>query len=483
VRVDVEEEDAGRERPSRAFLPALLSVTAALKVALAWSFPGFLSGDDLEIVETAAHSAVHLDYEPWAIRSLFHPLALVFPVMKAGALAGLSTPRWLTLLAVLPTIAFSTLGVWLAHRAARALGASEGAARVAAYLTATAWVPFAYGATPFPRPISSALLLGAFVLVTARGEDATRGPALAGVLTAAAFAVRWSEGLAILPLAVLAFARDGRARSADPAAPAAPHLAGFYLLAGFAAGVLVFVGLFDALTWGAPFASLRAFVAYLRAPHPAAGRPPWWYLGMILQWAGPVLVLLGAFSLRDRRAREPLLVAAAFVALLSPSPLKGVRYLMFAVLLLAVAAAFGWERLRGSGPIGRAVAAGCLVLAAPYCAERTLHLMRQKSQPAIEAARFLAAQRPPVRSAALEQAWAYGERLYLGNGVSIADVLPARPLDPAGVLRAAHGRDAVAVYERDASPALERGLAEMGFRRSATFRRGGDAEVVVYLGR
>jgi Fe2+ transport system protein FeoA len=51
------------------------------------------------------------------------------------------------------------------------------------------------------------------------------------------------------------------------------------------------------------------------------------------------------------------------------------------------------------------------------------------------------------------------------------------------VLRAAHGRDAVAVYERDASPALERGLAEMGFRRSAEFRRGGDAEVVVYLGR
>ena len=47
---------------SRALLAALLATTAALKVALAWAYPGFLSGDDLEIVLTAARSAVHLDY-------------------------------------------------------------------------------------------------------------------------------------------------------------------------------------------------------------------------------------------------------------------------------------------------------------------------------------------------------------------------------------------------------------------------------------
>jgi len=255
---------------SRVFLAVLLGTTAALKLALAWSFPGFLSGDDLEIVATAAKHAVGLDYAPWPIRSLFHPLLLAYPAVQAGALAGLSSPRWMTLLAAVPTAAFSTLGVWLAYRIARELDASEAGARAAAFLAAAAWVPFAYGGTPYPRPISSALLLGAFLLIV-RGGAGPRGAAAAGLLAAAAFAVRWSEGFAVLPLAALALSRDRRGRAA------------LAVLGGFGAGALLFVGAFDALTWGAPFASLRAFLAFMRAPHDAfTPRPPWWYLGMIL---------------------------------------------------------------------------------------------------------------------------------------------------------------------------------------------------------
>ena len=205
-------------RSSRAFLAALLAVTAAVKLCLAWAFPGFLSGDDLEIVATAAKYAVGLDYEPWRIRCLLHPLLLAFPVVKAGALAGLASPRWLTLLAAVPTAAFSTLGVWLAYRAARALDAPETTARVAALLAATAWVPFAYGGTQYPRPISSALLVGAFVLLVRRGSS-SRDAALAGVLAAAAFAVRWSEGMALIPLTALAWARSREATSGGHRGP------------------------------------------------------------------------------------------------------------------------------------------------------------------------------------------------------------------------------------------------------------------------
>ena len=88
--------------------------------------------------------------------------------MKTGVAAGLASPRWLTLLAALPTAAFSTLSVWLAHRVARALGAAEPTALTAAFLCATAAVPFAHGATPYPRPISAALLLAAFLLLVRR---------------------------------------------------------------------------------------------------------------------------------------------------------------------------------------------------------------------------------------------------------------------------------------------------------------------------
>jgi len=393
---------------------------------------------------------------------------LAFPVMKAGAAAGLASPRWLTLLAAIPTIAFSTLGIWLAYRAALAVGGAEPTARAAAFLAATAWVPFAYGATQYPRPISSALLLGAFVLLVRPGES-SRDAALAGVLAAAAFAVRWSEGVAVIPLAGLALLRGRGLRRA------------LALAGGFAAGVVLFVGAFDAATWGAPFASLRAFLAFMRAPHDAfTPRPPLWYAGMVLQWAGPVLLALGVFAVRDRRARAPLLCALAFVALLSPTPLKGLRYLMFAVLLLAVAAAFGWERLRRGGPAARALATIGLAAAVPLCAERSLHLMRQKSQPAVDAARFLAARGPAVRSVALEQAWAYGDKLYLGNDVRIADVSPRRPMDPGSFAEAARGRDAAAVYAGDSTPEIERALRQLGFGVRREFDGHGPA-VVVFL--
>jgi hypothetical protein len=143
--------------------------------------------------------------------------------------------------------------------------------------------------------------------------------------------VRWSEGLAILPLAGVALAREGGVRA---------RLA---LAAGFAGGVLLFVGVFDWLTWGAPFASLRAFVAFLPAAREAyTKRPPWWYAGWCCSGRpdpGPPRPV--------RRPRPPRAGAAPLrprvrgAAL--PTSLKGMRYVMFAVLLIAVAAAFGWR--------------------------------------------------------------------------------------------------------------------------------------------
>jgi hypothetical protein len=170
-------------------------------------------------------------------------------------------------------------------------------------------------------------------------------------------------------------------------------------------------------------------------------------------------------------------VAAGFVALLSPSPLKALRYVMFAVLLLAVAAAFGWEQLRGRGRAGRAAAALCLAISPALCAERTWHLMREKSQPAIAAARFLAARNPRPRSVLLQQQWAWGERLYLGNGVRIVNVRPGS-LD-AGVAADARCRCGRRV-RAGATPEFESALRAEGLMRCREFA-GDGPPVVVYL--
>jgi len=154
---------------------------------------------------------------------------------------------------------------------------------------------------------------------------------------------------------------------------------------------------------------------------------------------------------------------------------------MFAVLLLAVAAAFGWERLRSAGRVGHAAAAVLLAAAVPYCAERVLHLLRGKSQSAIAAARYLASRDHPTRNVVVEQAWAYGERLYLGNGTRIDDIPPRTPLEPDRVLRAAAAADAIALYAEDLTPELSRELERSGVHAAGRFQDGPSRAVVVFL--
>jgi Alg9-like mannosyltransferase family len=448
----------------------LAFITAALKLWLIWRYPGFLTGDDLEIVAAAAKVAVGLDYSPGAIRSLFHPWGFVLPIVETGVRLGLRHPHWVTFLACVPTVLFSTLSLFLVHRIARHLGLSIPAARAATFLFAFGWLPLTYGATPYPRPISTCLLLGAFLLVQ-RSDRSGKAEALAGILAAAAFAVRWSEGVFLVPLLVYSAARGPRKGRAALA-----------LLGGFAIGVLVFVGVFDAATWGSPFASLRTFVE-VGGSDPTFGgarRRAWfWYGTMLLQWAGPILVLLAGVAAPDRRARVPLAFTISLILMLSASPMKQMRYLQICVPFLAIAAGIGWERLRAVR-YGRALSWALLLAAVALGLERSVYILRSKSASAVAAAQYIASVHPPLRTVVLEQAWAYADRLYLGNSVEIRDLAPQRPLRIRPVLAAAEGADVLALYEADVSPELLRALASRGFLACAAFRRDGSRPVRVF---
>src|SRR5215813_10942040 len=317
------------DRSWRWFLPGLMATTALTKIFLAWRFPAFLTGDDVEVIETAARYAVGLDYRPWVIRSLFHPLLFAFPFVKAGALAGFADGRAMSFLAAWPDVAFSTAGIWLVARLALSFGLSSAAARAASLLYAFHWLPLAYVATPFPRPISLVLLLAAFLLV-ADGAQAPWRAAAAGALAACAFAVRWSEGMVLVPLLGFALHRSPARRAATLG----------FVAGGFLAGVLFAVGLFDLWTWGSPFASLLAFARFLADPS-LGGFPRRsfiWYGWSAFRWLGPVLPLLVLAGARDKRTRAPLSIALATLLLFSLSPLKELRYLQVAIPFLAIGA-------------------------------------------------------------------------------------------------------------------------------------------------
>ena len=457
-------------RDWRLFVPALAAATFVLKLALAAAFPGFQSGDDLEIVESAARTALGFPYVPSAFRSLFHPILFVAPFLRLADALGFHGPRALAWFATVPTALFSSAGILLLGRLTRALGGSAAVARAAAFLFALHWLPFGYATMPFPRPISTTLLLAAFLLV-AREDAGGLAAWGAGLAAAAAMATRWSEGVLIVPLVAFAAWRTRRPVRA------------LSVLAGFALGAALFVGAFDAAVAGSPFASFLAFLRFSREPASWIGdrgaRPWFWYATNLLGWAGPLLVLLSAVGSRDRRAWPALLVAASAVVLLSFAPVKRPRYLQTAVPFLAMAAGLGWERLRRRQPW---LAATALAAAVPLGLERTLHLLRHKSMAAAAAAAALSSMPHPPRIVVLEQAWAYGDALAFPPGTRIRDVAPGHPLPADAVRSAAADADAVALYAEDLWDAPGAAFADR-LRPCATVRIPDSPDVIVFLPR
>ena len=453
---------------ARLGLAALAASTLAAKLALAWRYDGFLTGDDLEVVETAGKYAWGLAYQPWTLRSLFHPLLFVFPIVRLAVLAGARSPKTLVWVAVVPHALLSSGNIILVYLVARAWKLGRESALAASFLYAVHWLPLAYGSMTYPRPLSTFCFLAALLLVQRSDRAATRIGA--GFLGAAAFAIRFSEGVLLVPLLAMVFLKNRRPRDFVETG------------LGAGAGILLFVGFFDRLTWGTWFFSLREFFRIMGSGSPPAfphSDNPWfWYGSSLLQWAGPIPVLLLLGGIRDRRGRQSIWIMVAVVVLMSAFRYKTYRYVQAAVPFLCVAAAVGLEALWRRNRLGRAIAVAAVILSVPYGTIRTLGLLRGKSQSAVEAARAMASSTPAV--VVLEQAWAYGERLYLGNSVEIRDLAPERPLRADSIRPLLVGADQVGFYTKDLSPAVEAVLGEAGFTPVARIRRDESLEVRVY---
>ena len=440
-----------------------MAVVTVVKLWLAVHSHGFLSGDDLEVVEAAAKYALGLDYAPWSLRCLFHPVVLVAPILGAGAMLGVRGALDVAWLAALPTLAASTITVWLVFRFALLSGWPRRVGSLAAFFYASHWLPLGYGAAPYPRPISTMLFMLALVLVPERPAAWT---AAGGFLVGAAFAVRFSEGVLLVPFLWVVWVRHRRVPTLGLA------------LAGFLVGAGLCVGATDWLTWGRPFSSLSEFVriTYLNPPpsYPRYDKPWFWYGLSVLRWAGPVAVLLVLPAARRAGWRRPAVLVLLIVAGYSIFAYKAYRYLQAAIPLLALLMGIGCAELLGAAQKWRrAAAVAALVLAPAWGAERTLALMQDKSRSAVEAASFLRSL--GVRVVLLEQAWAYGDRLMLGPGVEIRDLEPRTPI--ALSESALEGVDAAAFYAKDLSPADLQRLERRGFREARRVP-GGKAVVV-----
>src|SRR5258706_14203367 len=109
------------ERPAGTGFPIaarclLLTAIAAIQLWLAHRYFGFLTGDELEVLEEAFHRATNLPFRPWEVRNLFVPDVIVAPVVWLGT--KLTDVQHVIELASFPFIALTVLTVVLVRRLA-----------------------------------------------------------------------------------------------------------------------------------------------------------------------------------------------------------------------------------------------------------------------------------------------------------------------------------------------------------------------------
>jgi Alg9-like mannosyltransferase family len=416
-----------------ALLIAILSTL--LRAWLAHEFYGFDTGDDVEIAQEAFRAAFGLEYSPWNLRNLFVSQALVAPFLVVARAIGVSDPFTLAQIARYPFLVLGGINVVLVFLLGRRWF-DERSGLLAAGLYSIHWIPLVFGSSLYPRIPGTTFLLVAALLLT-NGKHIA-----AGVLISLAFAMRYSEAIFLFPLIILG--------------------GGWQVIAGFAAGTVVFIGAYDWLSWGRPFASLIEFARYTLIARESSSlvkeQPFWWYLTAIPQWLAPPL---WPFLWSEKRR------AFAFIAVpvlaLSFIHHKELRYLQAVIPFAIILAAAGAMRFRH-----RKIAVALLLLALPLQLAR-IRSVEKRSMAAVDAARVM-----QNKTAAVSQEWAYGGKLFL-DPIEIGI-----PPEPARLREAAPRVDCVAMYRSQITPELRAIVAEAGLTAARTFERARSRPVEIF---
>jgi hypothetical protein len=396
---------------------------------------------------------------------------LVTPVAWLLAAFGATDPVLFVRAASMPFIGLATLNCYLVHRIAqRAAGPRVGV--VAAAIYAFHWLPLGFGATVYPRTVSTTCVLLAFLLLQRRDRDLSRGLAAGGVV-AAAFAVRYSEVIYLLPLCLMGWAlRLGTQKSLIRAAG---------LVGGFLVGGSIFVGLVDLWTWGRPFSSLVEFAQYTLVEKSASSlrpdQPALWYLKRAQFWLIPTLLPFLFVKKQTEQAAAFWLMFVLPIVALSLVHHKELRYLQGVIPFLAVLAALGVFRLWDRG--WRKTSLALLIVSSLFSGRMALELHREKSLSAVRTALDFA-QAPDGQRVIVTQAWAYGDRLFFHPHVELVNF--ETPPSAQQLRKALSNADAAGFYEEDLRRLddLSSVLQEAGFKRGRLYKVGSSRPVVMF---
>jgi hypothetical protein len=244
-------------------IATITAISIVIKLALAWSSPGFYSGDDVEIHEMSLGALWNANWPIWDLRSPVFPLGFVFPFQWFANAIGIQDGPGLVFVGRAAVALVSTLAVGLTAVAVKRDG--YGLAVAAAALLAVNKLHMSFGSSELPRPVSTVLVLAAYLYLSK--ELSVRRAFMAGCLLGLAASLRFSEAVFLAPAMVgLAIRR----RFVEAAV---------CLFAAGAAATLL-LGITDRLYWGSAFHSLRAVTDYtiVKGLSSRGYQSPLWYV-------------------------------------------------------------------------------------------------------------------------------------------------------------------------------------------------------------
>ncbi len=438
---------------SRRLLVCLLVLTSLLRLWLGWFFFGFLTGDDVEILETGFR-AIGLRYVPWTIRNTLLSDVLAGPLLVAAHGVGVSRASTLIWIASWPFAACATLNIYLLFRLVTQWTSHTAIGLAAAAMYAFHWIPLGFGSMAYPRTVSTTCVLLAALLVT-RTPRAGWSEVLAGGAIALACAPRYSEVL-FLPAVVL-LATHGSTEWREKT------VASLRVGLGFATGFLLIAGVYEKVTWGRPFAALIAFARYTLVDRQASSlvavQPAYWYLWRLPYWWCPATLPFLWIAVRRRQLGFAWVFVVIPIGVLSYVHHKELRYLQGCLPFLCAMSSVGardlWER-------GWRRTTVVLFAISLLWGLARLTFLADKTMPSVLAARAMAGD-PSIHTVAGVQIWGMGDHLYLGNERATRDI--PFPTSAEDLDRLAPGADRVAVYQEDLrkQPELGAALTRLGF--------------------
>ena len=435
-------------------------------------FPGFYTGDDVEILEASFWRVFDLHYTPWAIRNLLFSDLVTSPCIWLAKLACVHSVNTLVIIAHLPMNLAAAINAILIYNIARKWTGSQQTGYWAGIIYTFHPLVWLFGSMVYPRIVTTMLLLVAMNLVQ-NFKHKIWVHFCAGLIVSLIFAFRYSEIIYLFIIVIILLRNIDRLFFRDTV----------MLFLGLLSGIFLTNGSWEFFTRGEAFYSLKNFFTYTLLEKQSSSQivhqPVLYYFKSWTDWLPKSCVPFFIIALFNRKSWKPILFVLYGVIVLSFIHHKESRYLQAIIPFVSIWAAIGIEKMMKFNRFIQICTMILIVISAFYGMKRGIHFLNRKSNSAVYLAMDIH-RNSRIKEVALSLPWTFGDRIYLGNEIQIRNL--SSPPTMEELNRNLPDVEAVGLFYRDIrdNPEILDKLNQFNFIKAKNYEFSGSLETVAY---